>query len=191
MAQKNRLKNGSKKWCSGRDSNPHGLLHTPLKRARLPITPPEQELSRNYLFAGGSVFVGVSVFVGAELLAAGSEFVFVSPGIVLSVFEFVSSAGAVFELASAATAAVGSSGLLERTETLPFNAGIARKRAENINAAAAAIVTFDKTVAVPRGLNAVLETLLVNNAPASVLPGCNKTAATSTMHERKNIPYKI
>ncbi len=28
-------------WCSGGDSNPHGLLHTPLKRARLPITPPE------------------------------------------------------------------------------------------------------------------------------------------------------
>ena len=29
-------------WCRGRDSNPHGLLHTPLKRARLPITPPRQ-----------------------------------------------------------------------------------------------------------------------------------------------------
>ncbi len=34
------------KWCSGRDSNPHGLLHTPLKRARLPITPPEPVFSK-------------------------------------------------------------------------------------------------------------------------------------------------
>lgn len=28
-------------WCSGRDSNPHTLRHTPLKRACLPIPPPE------------------------------------------------------------------------------------------------------------------------------------------------------
>lgn len=31
--------------CSGRDSNPHGSLHTPLKRACLPIPPPELQLS--------------------------------------------------------------------------------------------------------------------------------------------------
>ena len=40
-------------WCSGGDSNPHGLLHTPLKRARLPITPPElnfQESKSNLKF---------------------------------------------------------------------------------------------------------------------------------------------
>ena len=29
------------KWCSERDSNPHKLPHTPLKRTRLPIPPPE------------------------------------------------------------------------------------------------------------------------------------------------------
>jgi hypothetical protein len=30
--------------------------------------------------------------------------------------------------------------------------------------------------------------LLVKSAPASVLPGCSRTTATSTRHERKNIP---
>ena len=29
------------KWCSGRDSNPYALRHTPLKRVCLPIPPPE------------------------------------------------------------------------------------------------------------------------------------------------------
>ena len=81
--------------------------------------------------------------------------------------------------------------MLDKTETLPVNAGIARSRADSINVVAATIVTFDSTVAVPRGLKAELDTLLVNNAPASVLPGCSKTAAMSTTHERKNNPYKI
>jgi len=83
--------------------------------------------------------------------------------------------------------AAGASGLLDRTDTLPVRAGIESNRADNINKTAAAMVTFDKTVAVPRGLKAELETLLVNNAPASVLPGCRSTAAIRTMHERKNI----
>ena len=30
------------RWCSGRDSNPYALRHTPLKRVCLPIPPPEQ-----------------------------------------------------------------------------------------------------------------------------------------------------
>src|SRR5262249_39058832 len=36
-----RLARGSrrKEWCRRGDSNPHGLPHTPLKRARLPIPP--------------------------------------------------------------------------------------------------------------------------------------------------------
>ncbi len=34
-------------WCPGRDLNPDGLLHTPLKRTRIPIPPPGHEtLSR-------------------------------------------------------------------------------------------------------------------------------------------------
>lgn len=48
------------------------------------------------------------------------------------------------------------------------------------------IVILDKTDAVPRGPNAVLEILLVNNAPASVFPGCSKTLATKTIHAKKN-----
>jgi hypothetical protein len=31
-------------WCPGRDLNPDGLLHTPLKRTRIPIPPPGHEL---------------------------------------------------------------------------------------------------------------------------------------------------
>ena len=195
-------------WCSGRDSNSHGLLHTPLKRARLPITPPERfEISKNYFFGGdffagvlfaafaGAVFAGVfatarlpalaacllnSSVAGVSISAPLSGWVFAAGGgtfaSALAVFEFVESTGA--------------SGLLFKTEMLPVNAGIASNKAESMKSVAAPIVTFDKTVAVPRGANAELDTLLVNNAPASVLPGCSKTAATRIMHERKNNPYK-
>ena len=34
-----------KGWCSGRDSNPYALRHTPLKRVCLPIPPPEHDRS--------------------------------------------------------------------------------------------------------------------------------------------------
>ena len=111
----------------------------------------------------------------------------------------LASAGAVFAFSSAGAAVFasveddvcdGSSGLLFKTETFPVSAGIANNNADSMNIVAAPIVTFDKTVAVPRGANAELETLLVNSAPASVLPGCSKTAATNTKQERKNNPYK-
>ncbi len=78
-----------------------------------------------------------------------------------------------------------------KTDTLPVNAGIEINKAEIIKIAAATIVTFDKTDAVPRGENAVLETLLVNKAPASVLPGCRSTEPTKTIHAIKNNAYKI
>jgi len=77
-----------------------------------------------------------------------------------------------------------------RTEILPLNAGIEIKSADSMNTIAAAMVNFESTEAVPRGPKAALETLLVNNAPASVLPGCNNTAATRTTHEIKKIVYK-
>lgn len=32
-----------KRWCSRRDSNPQALRHMPLKHARIPIPPLEQE----------------------------------------------------------------------------------------------------------------------------------------------------
>lgn len=114
------------------------------------------------------------------------EFVFVSAAAGTAVFAFAS---AVLALVVAdAGASAGASGLLDSTETLPFRAGMASSRADNMNVVAATIVTFERTVAVPRGLNAELETLLVNNAPASVFPGCSKTAATRMMQEMKKTP---
>ena len=109
-----------------------------------------------------------------------------------AVFAFAS--GAVLALASAvlALASAGASdsisGLLLSTETFPVSAGIPRKSADIIKIAAAAIVIFESTVVVPRGARAELAILLVKSAPASVLPGCSSTAATSTRHERKNTP---
>ncbi len=48
-----------KKWCRRRDSNPHGLLHTPLKRACLPVPPlrrfmPAEISDCNYKIPEGS-----------------------------------------------------------------------------------------------------------------------------------------
>ena len=60
----------------------------------------------------------------------------------------------------------------------------------SMNAAAAPIVIRARMLCVPRGPNAVLETLLVNNAPASALPGCSKTTTIRIRHARTNNPYK-
>ena len=98
-------------------------------------------------------------------------------------------ASVVFVLA-AAGASTGVSAALLRTDTLPLSAGSEIINADNIKIVAAAIVIFDKTVAVPRGPKAELEILLVNKAPASVFPGCKSTVATRTMHEAKNNVYK-
>jgi hypothetical protein len=46
-------------------------------------------------------------------------------------------------------------------------------------------------LAVPRGPNAVLETLLENRSPAPDFPGCNSTTTTSTMQAKINSPYKM
>jgi len=117
-------------------------------------------------------------FEFAALAFASPLLAFVSPALE---FEFVLEfAGASLEV----------SGLLESTEILPVSAGIESSNAESIKVAAAAIVTFESTVVVPRGANAELEILLVKSAPASVLPGCSNTAATRARHERKNNPYK-
>jgi hypothetical protein len=58
-----------------------------------------------------------------------------------------------------------------KTECEPVTAGKESISAINMKDAAAAMVIFASTLAVPRGPNAVLETLLENNAPASDLPG--------------------
>ena len=77
------------------------------------------------------------------------------------------------------------------TECEPLMTGSERTNATSINAAAAPIVILARMLCVPRGPKAVLETLLVNNAPASALPGCNNTTTTSTTQARINRPYKI
>ena len=80
-----------------------------------------------------------------------------------------------------------SSAVVSRTEDVPEIAGMASRSAETMKTDAATIVIFESIVAVPRGANALLETLLVNKAPALVFPGCSRTAETNTMHEMKNI----
>jgi len=75
-----------------------------------------------------------------------------------------------------------------KTELVPLINGSDRQSAINMNAAAAPIVIFANNVWVPRGPNAVLETELENNAPASALPGCNNTHRIKTTQARMNNP---
>jgi hypothetical protein len=105
-------------------------------------------------------------FAGASALAAGAEFVSVAGA------AFASPTGAALAFVSAgAVDSTGVSPTLCKTETFPCNAGIEIINAESMKTQAAMMVIFDKTEAVPRGPNAAFEMLLVNNAPASVLPG--------------------
>ena len=184
----------SKYGARGRDSNPHGLLHTPLKRARLPITPPQQYFQKIYLFAGAFAFAAGAAFVAA-LASAANEFV---AGVSISaLFESVgrrcsrSPARSAVPQPVFAGASVGRhprcSEEPKHCRSVPASRSAS---ADSINTIAAAIVIFESTDAVPRGPNAALETLLVNKAPASVLPGCSNTAPISTMHEIKNNAYK-
>jgi len=92
---------------------------------------------------------------------------------------------------SAGAVAGVSSALPCKTDIFPLKAGIEISRADSINTAAAVIVIRDSTEAVPRGEKAELETLLVNNAPASVLPGCSKTEPINVTHAAKNKTYKM
>ena len=68
--------------------------------------------------------------------------------------------------------------------------GSERASAINMNITAAPIVIFANKVWVPRGPNAVLDTLLEKSAPASALPGCKSTATISTMLDSMNSMYK-
>jgi hypothetical protein len=78
-----------------------------------------------------------------------------------------------------------------KTECEPVTAGRESISAISMKAAAAPIVILDKILAVPRGPNAVLETLLEKRSPAPDLPGCNRITTTSTIHDRMNSPYKV
>lgn len=76
------------------------------------------------------------------------------------------------------------------TETSPVITGDDNNKADNIKIVAVKIVSFDRTDAVPRGFNAAFEMPLVKSAPASVFPGCSKTAVIKTTQEMKNTMYK-
>jgi len=86
----------------------------------------------------------------------------------------------------------GGSGMPDcKTELVPVILGSDKANAMNIKAAAAPIVIFARSVCVPLGPKAVLETELVKSAPASALPGCNNTTTTKITHARINSPYKV
>jgi hypothetical protein len=94
-------------------------------------------------------------------------------------------------VAVAAGAGVASGEVDCKTEREPVTPGNESINAININPAAAAIVIFDKTLAVPRGPNAVLDTLLEKRSPAPDLPGCSKITTTKTTQANMNSPYKM
>ena len=76
------------------------------------------------------------------------------------------------------------------TEREPVTAGNESIKAISMKDAAAPIVILERTLAVPRGPKAVLDTLLENRSPAPDLPGCNRMTITRTMQDRINSPYK-
>ena len=102
-------------------------------------------------------------------------------------------AGSILAAGEATGAAVGAaSGAVDcKTDREPVMPGIESISAKSMKPAAAPIVIFDRMLAVPRGPNAVLETLLENRSPAFDLPGCNSTTTTRMMHERINNPYRM
>ncbi|HYJ84554.1 MAG TPA: hypothetical protein VEW46_00695 [Pyrinomonadaceae bacterium] len=100
-------------------------------------------------------------------------------------------AGATLGLGDAAGTGVASGDVDCRTERVPVTPGNDNINAMSMNAAAAPIVILASTLAVPRGPNAVLETLLEKRSPALDLPGCSKITTTRTIQARINNPYKM
>ena len=78
-----------------------------------------------------------------------------------------------------------------KTECEPVTPGNESINAKSMKPAAAPIVIFDRMLAVPRGPNAVLDTLLENRSPAPDLPGCNSTTTTNTAHDKIKSPYRV
>ena len=83
---------------------------------------------------------------------------------------------------------VGTAGCDCNTDRVPVNTPKPSINAININAAAAPIVIFASRLAVPRGPNAVLESVFEKSAPASALPGCSRITTIRITHERMNSP---
>ncbi len=78
-----------------------------------------------------------------------------------------------------------------KTERVPVIPGNESVSAISMKAAAAPIVIFASTLAVPRGPNAALETPPENKSPVPDLPGCNKITTISTTHDSMNNPYRV
>ena len=120
-------------------------------------------------------------------------FVGEAAGDVLGAGESAGAAGAMLATGEAAVAGVGvaSASVDCSTDCEPVIPGKESVKAMSINAAAAPIVIFDRMLAVPRGPNAVLETLPEKRSPAPDFPGCNRMTTTSTMHAKIKSPYKV
>ncbi|HEV2884784.1 MAG TPA: hypothetical protein VGW36_08000 [Pyrinomonadaceae bacterium] len=100
-------------------------------------------------------------------------------------------AGATLGLGDATGTGVASGEVDCKTERDPVTPGNDNINAMSMNAAAAPIVIFASTLAVPRGPKAVLETLLEKRSPALDLPGCSKMTTTRTIQANINNPYKV
>ncbi len=86
----------------------------------------------------------------------------------------------------------GASGSVDcNTERDPVTPGNESINAISMNAAAAPIVIFERTLAVPLGPNAVLETLLEKRSPAPDLPGWSRITTIKTTQDRMNNAYKM
>lgn len=135
-------------------------------------------------FAAGDVF--------AAGLGAGEGFLFAS---VAAAGDAVGDApGEAAGVGDAAGVGVGdATGIFseDKTELDPVTPGNDKVKAISMNAIAAPIVILAKMFCVPRGPNAVLETLLVNKAPASALPGCSRITTTSTKQASMNNVNKM
>jgi hypothetical protein len=148
------------------------------------------------LAAGEAIVFAVPAFAfdaaAFVFVAAGFGFVnsTVVPALVFAPITFsVDTAEFAFAFALASVTTAGDSAGIapdSKTDRPPVNAWLLSKKAESINVVAAAIVIFDKILSVPRGPKAVLETLLVNSAPASDFPGCKSTDAISVMQDKMN-----
>ena len=100
-------------------------------------------------------------------------------------------AGVSVATGDAAGVAVASSSVDCKTERVPVMPGSESVKAISMKDAAAPMVIFASTLAVPRGPNAALDTPPEKRSPALDLPGCNNTTTTSTTHDSMNSPYKM
>jgi hypothetical protein len=155
----------------------------------LPVRP--STATQNYLTGA----VGVPVFAPLDGVAAGV----VAAGVVVFPVapELAAPAGAGAVAGDAAGEAWGvgvgfcsSSETVCNTDRCPVIAGRESASATSMKRIAAPIVIFARRVCVPRGPNAVLETLLEKSAPASALPGCSSTATMSTMQDKMKSMYR-